>query len=231
MSSTHRPSECPDLDFRPLSYWDVTDPVTAVLVNVKGQVRRELLRGALEGGEPVASAAFEDEFRSPDLSDGARLQMGGVHPAWMGGEYLPPYLPGEVEIARLVLQSATQDVISIRARRRRNGTRIVYRVVDEYDGDIRYTWKPKSSAGPLSLRQMIGLVDSMRRDDDEQGLVKALREDQVKGGGNLEGAAWFVSVESDFYSELERHYEADAQAWLEAQEGEEAEDEEEDDAS
>lgn len=39
-------------------------------------------------------------------------------PSWMGGEYLPDSEPGEVEIARIVLQSTTMDVFSIRARRR-----------------------------------------------------------------------------------------------------------------
>jgi len=40
------------LDWRPASYWDHADPVTAILVNVKGEVRRNLIRIALEGRDP-----------------------------------------------------------------------------------------------------------------------------------------------------------------------------------
>ena len=47
----------------------------------------------------------------------------------MGGEYLPPLRKGEVEIARISLESTTDDQISIRARRGRE--RIRCRVVDE----------------------------------------------------------------------------------------------------
>src|SRR5262249_48173692 len=42
----------------------------------------------------------------------------------------PPSSPREVEIALIALASVKGDVISIRARR--SGTRIVYRIVDEY---------------------------------------------------------------------------------------------------
>ena len=46
----------------------------------------------------------------------------------MGGEYLPDYLPTEVEVARIDLQSIMRDAISIRACRDPKGIR--YRVVD-----------------------------------------------------------------------------------------------------
>jgi hypothetical protein len=47
----------------------------------------------------------------------------------MGGEFLADYLKGENEIARVVLQSVTDDVISIRAQQVEE--EIAYRVVDE----------------------------------------------------------------------------------------------------
>ena len=33
-----------DLDFRPASYWDAADPVVAITQNIKGQLRREMVR-------------------------------------------------------------------------------------------------------------------------------------------------------------------------------------------
>jgi hypothetical protein len=51
----------------------------------------------------------------------------------MGGEYLPDYEQGEVEIARLVLASTTQDVYSVRARW--VGSVLRYHIVDEYETD------------------------------------------------------------------------------------------------
>ena len=74
----------------------------------------------------------------------------------MGGEYLPPLRKGEVEIARISLESTTADQISVRARR--VGERIRYRIVDEYE--FKYVCHPASSDSPLSLRDLIGLMES-----------------------------------------------------------------------
>ena len=67
---------------------------------------------------------------------------GRLHPSNMGGEYLPLLRKGEVEIARISLQSVTADQISIRARRL--SKRIGYRIVDEYE--MGYVCRPASSA-------------------------------------------------------------------------------------
>ncbi len=66
--------------------------------------------------------------------DAARQSLGRIHPSFMGGEYLPGYLPGEVEIARICLRSTTSDVISLRARPNEAG--IAYRIADEYEGNF-----------------------------------------------------------------------------------------------
>ena len=58
--------------------------------------------------------------------------LGRIHPAFMGGEYLPDLSQDEVKIARITIASTTQDVTSVYARRGKN--RIHYRVVDEYGG-------------------------------------------------------------------------------------------------
>src|SRR5882724_6852578 len=51
------------------------------------------------------------------LSNEDRSGLGKIHPSFMGGEYLPDYAEGELEIARIELESTTTDVISIRAKK------------------------------------------------------------------------------------------------------------------
>ena len=38
-----------DLDFRPASYWDAADPVVAITQNIKGHLRRGLVRDFMKG--------------------------------------------------------------------------------------------------------------------------------------------------------------------------------------
>jgi hypothetical protein len=201
-----------DLAFRPASYWAHDDAVSAIRAGIKGQNRRRMVTDAVTGG--IDPGLLEDA-----LDEGTRERLGALHPSWMGGEYLPGYLPGEVEIARIVLASVMQDVISFRARRRRRGggLRILYRVVDEYlePGDLPWTCRPASSRLPLTLGQMIRLMDGARRpawDYGDGALPDAIRDSQE--GGDPEDIACFVSVESDFYPGLTAWYDARAEEWL-----------------
>src|ERR1700682_3343613 len=101
-----------DLDFCPKSYW-ISDATKATLMRIKGQARRQLVMNLLKRGFTQFDG---DPFFAESLSERERQSIGRGHPGMMGGEYLPNELPGEVEIARLVLASTTQDVISLRAR-------------------------------------------------------------------------------------------------------------------
>ncbi|MEN9595414.1 MAG: hypothetical protein RLY23_1897, partial [Actinomycetota bacterium] len=130
--------------FRPQSYWEDADPLSAILRNVTGENRRRMITDYWNAGrlEELDSALLRDE---PD--DESRMRLGRIHPSFMGGEYLPHYLVGEVEIARLCLQSTTSDVVSLRARPSPEG--ISYRVIDEYKG--RFTLPITTSLLPLTL--------------------------------------------------------------------------------
>jgi hypothetical protein len=202
-----------DPAFRPASYWEHDDAVAAIRSGIKGQNRRRLVTDS-------ATCGIDPDLLEDTLDEGTRDRLGAVHPSWMGGEYLPGYLPGEVEIARIVLASVTQDVISFRARRRRQrgGIRILYRVVDEYlePGDLPWTCRPASSRLPLTFGQMTRLIDGARRPAWEYGdgaLPDAIRDSQE--GGDPEDIVHFVSVESDFYPGLAAWYDARAEEWLE----------------
>ena len=223
-----------DLQFRPASYWVHADPVSAILSGIKGQNRREMARDFVTGQAPDWLGDIDPRLLEASIDDETRDLLGAGHPSWMGGEYLPDYFPGEVEIARIVLASVTQDVISFRARRRRDGRRILYRVVDEYHEPGRPAWacRPASSARPFTVDQIVALIDGAAHPDFDLGhgpLTDLFRDSQE--GGDLEDIAGFVSVESDFYPGLSEYFERRAEEWLERKRRELVEEEGGDDAA
>ena len=119
------------LSFRPKAYWEHGDPTAAILSGVKGEARRLLVREALEAGQDVSEGLLE-----PLLEEEARRLLGAIHPLLMGGEYVPPDLPGETTIVRIDLRSTTFDVTELRARP--GGAGLLDRFVDEYENwDLR----------------------------------------------------------------------------------------------
>jgi hypothetical protein len=157
------------LSFRPATYWEHDNPVSAIISNIKGTYRREKITEILtaEGEKREMNDAFpgisaHPDFYEDDPDDDLPLMLAGIHPAMMGGEFLPKYLRGEVEIARIELQSGTADVYSIRARRATRSSRIKYRIVDEYPEYGPWTVRVKSSALPLTFRNIVKLIDTSR---------------------------------------------------------------------
>lgn len=121
----------------------------------------------------------------------------------MGGEYLPDLAPVEVEIARITLASVLQDVVSVRARKGRG--RIRYRVVDEYNGDTLTGSNTRTSSRPLTLSQLVDLLDGAWQMRD----VIAMNGLEDSAEGMLD----FVSLSSPFYPKLKRYYACRFQAW------------------
>ena len=116
-----------DLEFRPA---DRLFPMAAeklLLSRVKGTWRREILTMAVADDYLNEVDPF---FTRVSLEDEDCQARAAVHPTFMGGEYLPDFEDGEVEVARIDLRSITADAISIRLRRIPTG--FAYRVVDEY---------------------------------------------------------------------------------------------------
>jgi hypothetical protein len=209
-----------NLQFRPDDYWDFADPLSAILTNIKGQNRRQMARDFAAGTASQLLGDMDSGLLEDTLGKGTRRKLGRIHPSWMGGEYLPGYLPGEIEIARVVLASTTQDVISIRARRRRGRSRLLYRVVDEYQDfpGIRWNCRRKSSLRPLTLGQLINLIDHAEHADlnpNGKSLTNRLRE--IQEGCEPGELVDFVTVESVFYPGLSEYYRAQARRWVEAQ--------------
>jgi len=201
-----------DYDQRPGSYWEDTDILAALLRNVKGQERRKMIRDYWAQGR---LQELDERLLAETLSVEDRDQLGKIHPALMGGEYLPDYHGAEVEIARIELQSTTFDVISIRARRRARG--IAYSIVDEYGTEFKLA--RQSSRKPLTLAELIRFLDESEQPDYEIGLALCYNEvnaDSYKDYdlGSREDLREFTRVSSEFYPQLFEHYENVFDEWV-----------------
>ena len=140
-----------------------------------------------------------------------RETLGRIHPAFMGGEYLPPFLPNETEIARISLESTTADQISVRAQR--VGDWIVYRIVDEYaDSTPEYVCRPTRSKDPLAFRQLVILIDGALPDGG--AALSHLYANASADCGDPWRLRSFVSVSSEFYPQLGAYYDGRIAAWF-----------------
>lgn len=193
-----------DLDFRPKSYWGPQSLSSYFGSHITGELRRQAAKNVAASGSDLAVPT------EPTLDSTARSIQGSIHPRLMGGEYLPPLRPDEVEIARVTLRSVTMDVFSIRARR--SGERIYFRLVDEYmeqEPPERFAVKPRWAKSPLSMRQVITIID-------ENGLIDDYR-DLNFDGSNADEIFNFATASSEFYPELAAYFDHQNEKWLEDQ--------------
>jgi hypothetical protein len=198
-----------NLSFRPRTYFGPVPLETHLLSRVAGQERREALRRELA----VGNLDLPDELVACLLDEDARNAIGRIHPAFMGGEYLPPLLDDEVEIARVSLASVTADQISVRAQRVAGG--IAYRIVDEYAEDgPGYVCRPNLSQVPLTLGELVAMIDGAQ---EGGGAAMSALISNVESGADLPRAYRdFVRVSSEFYRQLGAYYEAKIEAWFDA---------------
>ena len=211
-----------DLDFRPASYWDAADPAAAITQNIKGQLRREMVRDFISGDAPAILGEISDALLADEVSDETRRFLGGLHPSWMGGEYLPGYPRGEVEIARIVLKSTMGDVMSIRARRTRAGT-VLLRLVDEYESEFRSVHARVKR--PLTLGEMVEFIDNVRMVGEAPPTLSFVEACIVSGA---EGDIGFASLESDLFPELGIYYAVRLEEWDRSKRGADFDEVEED---
>jgi hypothetical protein len=181
-----------DLEFRPP---DRLFPMTAeklLLSRVKGTWRREVLTLAVVEDYLHELDPF---FTRASLDDEDRRARAAVHPTFMGGEYLPDFEDGEVEVARIDLRSIMADAISIRLRRLPIG--FAYRVVDEYMDENEHGLLEAPTTRlvdrPLTLAEFGEFVVRVSR------LREICDTDRFD---TLEEAQGFVSASSEFYPEF-----------------------------
>lgn len=219
--------QLPDPEFRPPSYWDVADPIVAITASIRGEVRRRLVTDLLTGearrhgevGWQLAAYEIDAEMLAEYTNEDDLDRLCAVHPWFRGGEDLPAALPGEVEIARIVVWKADLLVVSIRARRDFTGT-IRYRVVDEIG--TRYCRYPRSSAAPLSALELARFIDGLRVhgwrliSDDFVLTLRCTFMAAPETEDDLRRAARLVTVSSPFYPGLDEVYALQAIEWAES---------------
>lgn len=195
-----------DLGFRPKSYFWPMGMDTHLLSRIKGAERKAALTTLIESGR------LEDipEFLAQSaLSDEERKALGRIHPAFMGGEYLPDLLHNEVMIARITIASTTQDVTCVYARRGKD--RIRYRVVDEYEGDTLSGPRERTSTRPLTPGQLADFFDGAWSVFDVLAMNFGHR-----GYDEAQMQRFIVEVGSRFYPELGKLYRSRIRAWAAA---------------
>ena len=119
--------------------------------------------------------------------------LGSVHPMFMGGNYLPETEDAEVEIARIELASTTFDVTALFAKFA-NG-QILFRVVDEYEGDTLTGPSEMKSEKPLTLGEMADFFLSA------WSLTEVL---EMNFETDVDRALGFFVAKSDFYPDFDR---------------------------
>jgi hypothetical protein len=194
--------------YRPMSYWDDANPLAAILRNVKGENRRQMIADYWKNGsvEQLEPSILEDEQDAETVR-----RRGAIHPSFMGGEYLPSYLTGEVEVARICLRSTTSDVITLRARPVPEG--IAYRAEDEYDGE--FTLPLKVSTEPLTLEELIRQFDEGKlRDLDWDGGLSLGYNNMNAEACRFEELRHFTRITSSLYPGLNQHYESVFTDWV-----------------
>lgn len=179
-----------DFDFRPHSYFGPQTLDAYLLANVKGAMVRDTL-------QTLSNEGRRDEVRSLLGADGISSDITKAlekrHPMFMGGNYLPNMKDGEIEIARIRIDSTTCDITSVYARHDQGEIR--YRIVDEYDGDTMEEATEMTSTHPLTLGELTDFFLT----------AWPLADCVISNFDNdLDGGLGFFTAESNFYPEFDR---------------------------
>ena len=179
-----------DVNFRPKTYFRPQKLERYLISQVKGAVVRDRLERLLAEGrhDELQNILGEEGVPKPALK-----ALGSVHAMFMGGNYLPETEDAEVEIARIELASTTFDVTALFAKFE-NG-QILFRVVDEYEGDTLTGPSEMKSEKPLTLGEMTDFFLSA------WSLIDTL---EMSFEADLNGALGFFVAKSDFYPDFDR---------------------------
>ncbi len=219
-----------DLDFAPDTYVADWCALAASVQNVTGEWRRAQLLSERPSQGPAST--WPDRLLRDTLPPAMRNAHITADPVRRGsGEYLPPYLPGELEIARIVLATSPAIVYSLRARSEApSGTRAhdgrsshgsgqqrrALRMVDEHGTTFAL---PRSHwPGTFTLHQLIRLIDSVRASNlpeqpEHLPFPEALALEATMLGVPYGQSPDLVHVSSVVYPELLSFYRARLRWW------------------
>lgn len=200
-----------DLDFRPHSYWGPRNLTAHLLSSIKGEERRKFVKSFIDkyGEENLPNISLTKD----KLTDNERNLIGRLHPHYMGGEYLPDTNDDEVEIARLTMLSVTQDVISFRAKKRKD--KIIYSIVDEYETEFEHSIKTRKK--PLSFKELLKFIDEAWGSgySDYPSVFGGARQFNYEESGDDPEEHWnFETIDSSYYNQLYEWYNIQNWIWL-----------------
>ena len=177
-----------NLNFKPKSYFGPKD-LTEHLIS---EINSEAVKSRLN--QLYRENRYDEVDELLNTYDEEKMDPGLIHPMFMGGNYLDEKNSNEVEIANIVIKSTTYDVTSVYAQFK-NGE-ILYRVVDEYEGETLTGLTHMKSKEPLTLSELLNfflgawsLIECL--DDNFYGDV--IKNDKAMN---------FFQGNSDFYPEF-----------------------------
>lgn len=177
-----------DPNFRPKTYFEPKRLEKYLLSQVKGDVLRAQVKALLdEGRYDTVRELISEGYGSKECN----RAFEHIHPRYMGGAYLPDEEFGEVEIARIAIESTTHDVTCVYARL---GEGVInYRVVDEYGGETLQGTPTAQTKQPMTQGELVEFFMQA------WPLVEVL---EINFENDLDGAMRFFGVSSEFYPGL-----------------------------
>jgi hypothetical protein len=136
-----------NLNFKPKSYFGPKDLTEHLISEIKSKAVKSRLN------QLYRENRYDEVDELLNTYDEEKMDPGLIHPMFMGGNYLDEKNSNEVEIANIVIKSTTYDVTSVYAQFKNR--EILYRVVDEYEGETLTGLTHIKSKEPLTLSELL----------------------------------------------------------------------------
>ena len=179
----------PNLNFKPKSYFGPKD-LTEHLIS---QIKSDAVKSRLN--QLYRENRYDEVEELLNTYDEEKMDPGLIHPMFMGGNYLDEKSFNEVEIANIVIKSTTYDVTSVYAQFKDG--EILYRVVDEYEGETLTGSTHMKSKEPLTLSELLKFFLGA------WSLIECLDYNFYGDVINNKKAMNFFQGNSDFYPEFQ----------------------------
>ena len=177
-----------NLNFKPKSYFGPKD-LTEHLIS---EINSEAVKSRLN--QLYRENRYDEVEELLNTYDEEKMDPGLIHPMFMGGNYLDEKSFNEVEIANIVIKSTTYDVTSVYAQFKDG--EILYRVVDEYEGETLTGLTHIKSKEPLTLSELLKFFLGA------WSLIECLDDNLYGDVINNDKAMNFFQGNSDFYPEF-----------------------------
>jgi len=182
-----------NFDQRPKCYWDEVEVLKHLLHNFPDPGKRLRITKHWSDGD-IGKLAAEMDVHDFNVS---------------AIDHVGTCMPWETEIAVIKLDSVNGDTVRVRATKSKDS--IGYRVVDEYGS--QFNLQRQVSELPMTLQEMIYFLDQTSLDGLPSGISLGYNQMNAEYSSRVE-LRHFTSITSQFYPDLERHYEKVFENWV-----------------